>query len=135
MTARYSQCDSTCTVDCGHCKGNEPPQEKTVYVPGYQLNHLNLWLKRWDRWMALCDALRAAQEKYGEQSDAYRMAYENWSHGKAPSKAAKHRAYDNADAVRRYLNAHKGYDIERGSDVAYLRHVCGTAIAAGVPQH
>ena len=23
--ARYSQCDSTCTTDCGHCKGNGPP--------------------------------------------------------------------------------------------------------------
>lgn len=22
---RYDQCDDTCTVDCGHCKGNGPP--------------------------------------------------------------------------------------------------------------
>lgn len=25
--ARYSQCDSTCTTDCGHCKGNGRPDE------------------------------------------------------------------------------------------------------------
>lgn len=25
MTARYDQCDATCTTDCGHCKGEGPP--------------------------------------------------------------------------------------------------------------
>lgn len=24
-TGRYSQCDDTCTTDCGHCKGQGPP--------------------------------------------------------------------------------------------------------------
>lgn len=23
---RYDQCDHTCTVDCGHCKGQGPPR-------------------------------------------------------------------------------------------------------------
>jgi len=24
---RYDQCDATCTVDCGHCKGQGPPAD------------------------------------------------------------------------------------------------------------
>lgn len=28
--ARYDQCDQTCTVDCGHCKGDGPPPPHRV---------------------------------------------------------------------------------------------------------
>ncbi len=27
---RYDQCDHTCTVDCGHCKGQGPPRDLEV---------------------------------------------------------------------------------------------------------
>lgn len=30
--ARYDQCDSTCTTDCGHCKGQGPPELPAVMV-------------------------------------------------------------------------------------------------------
>ena len=29
---RYSQCDDTCTTDCGHCKGNGPPVARILPV-------------------------------------------------------------------------------------------------------
>ena len=28
MSHRYDQCDATCTVDCGHCKGAGAPKVK-----------------------------------------------------------------------------------------------------------
>lgn len=32
--ARFDQCDSTCTTDCGHCKGAGKPPTFRVYCPG-----------------------------------------------------------------------------------------------------
>jgi hypothetical protein len=102
----------------------------TVYVPGYQLGKLDRWIKRFDRWMKLCDALGAATEGTPE----YAAALVAWRKGSMPSKASKHQAYSYADAVRRYLNERKGYSIERGSNVDYLRQVVGAGIAAGMPR-
>ncbi len=31
-TVRYGQCDETCTVDCGHCKGQGPPKPDLVSI-------------------------------------------------------------------------------------------------------
>lgn len=28
MSTRYAQCDATCTVDCGHCKGRGKPLDQ-----------------------------------------------------------------------------------------------------------
>ena len=41
MTARYDQCDDTCTVDCGHCKGQGRPAPDPI--------------------LALCDRLEQAR--------------------------------------------------------------------------
>jgi hypothetical protein len=33
MPKRYDQCDDTCTVDCGHCKGQGPPSGRAESLP------------------------------------------------------------------------------------------------------
>lgn len=35
MSQRYDQCDSTCTTDCGHCKGQGPPPATEVVPMEY----------------------------------------------------------------------------------------------------
>ena len=30
MSHRYDQCDATCTIDCGHCKGAGKPEAPRV---------------------------------------------------------------------------------------------------------
>lgn len=32
---RYDQCDSMCTTDCGHCKGQGPPVANLLDIDGY----------------------------------------------------------------------------------------------------
>lgn len=34
MSERYAQCDDTCTVDCGHCKGAGPPGTRRKRASG-----------------------------------------------------------------------------------------------------
>lgn len=37
---RYGQCDDTCTVDCGHCKGEGPPDVSSVRAVDLDLDQI-----------------------------------------------------------------------------------------------
>jgi len=41
--ARYDQCDASCTVDCGHCKGQGPPAHLTALKRADDLSDLGEW--------------------------------------------------------------------------------------------
>jgi len=42
MTKRYDQCDGTCTVDCGHCKGKGRPKNWYVVCDDYTMGPYDL---------------------------------------------------------------------------------------------
>lgn len=70
----------------------------TTYVPHWSANKLEAWIKRADRWFALCDALTAARG-----TDAEPDAFRAWEKGRMPSKNSKHQAYSDGHSLARFL--------------------------------
>jgi hypothetical protein len=66
---------------------------------------LNRWIKRFDKWMGLCDNLSDAREKYGENSLQTTTAFAAWEKGlkSMPSKNSKHTAYADGRTLARHL--------------------------------
>lgn len=71
---------------------------QTPYVPHWQANKLERWIKATTKWFALCNALSAARG-----TDAEPAALAAWQKGRMPSKSSKYQAYDNGRALERFL--------------------------------
>lgn len=70
------------------------------------------WIKRFDKWMGLCDNLSDARETHGENSPQFATAFAAWEKGlkRMPSKNSKYAAYSAGRSLARFLNE-QGYDI------------------------
>ena len=84
---------------------------------------LDRWIKRFDKWMTLCDNLADARETYGQNSPEFATAFAAWEKGlnRMPSKKSKYAAYSAGRSLARFLNE-QGYDIrESHNSVDELR--------------
>lgn len=84
---------------------------------------LDRWIKRFDKWMALCDNLADARENYGQNSPEFATAFAAWEKGlnRMPTKKSKYAAYAAGRSLCQFLNA-QGYDIrESHTSVDELR--------------
>ena len=81
------------------------------------------WIKRFDKWMGLCDNLSDARENHGENSPQFATAFAAWEKGlkRMPSKNSKYNAYAAARSIAQFLNK-QGHDIcESHSSVDDMR--------------
>jgi len=84
---------------------------------------LDQWIKRFDKWMTLCDNLADARETYGQNSPEFATAFAAWEKGlnRMPTKKSKYAAYSAGRSLARFLNE-QGYDIrESHNSVDELR--------------
>jgi len=68
------------------------------------------WIKRFDKWMTLCEDLSDARQNYGTNSPQYAAALAAWEKGSMPSEKSKWTAYEDGRSIVRFLNA-TGHDI------------------------
>ena len=73
---------------------------------------LDRWIKRFDKWMTLCDNLSDARETHGKNSPQFATAFAAWEKGlkRMPSKNSKYAAYAAGRSLAQFLNK-QGHDI------------------------
>jgi len=95
---------------------------------------LDRWIKRFDKWMTLCENLSDARETHGKNSPQCATAFAAWEKGlkRMPSKNSKYNAYAAARSIAQFLNK-QGHDIcESHSSVDDMRVTLALYMASEV---
>jgi len=98
--------------------------ENPTYIPTEAAKRLKRFIRAHDRWAMKCARLNALRGHEG--TPEFREAFASWEKGRPPSKASKYHAYDEGNALRRYLGLG---DEARPSTVEDLRNLLATFTA------